>query len=254
MAELTGLTALVTGGGTGIGLAIAKRFHEEGAFVVICGRRADVLEDAVHSIHPEGERARSVVSDITVEEQVVALIQEAQRETGRLDILVNNAGPMRIHKAPEDTSLEEFRQAIDSNIVGAFLCCREAGRTMIRQGAGRIINISSMSGSIVNRFVHGGSYEISKAGMNMLTKTLAVEWAKHGIRVNAIAPGFYATEPNVEYFRDHPKAAQQIRDLIPTGKFGELEELTRLAVFLASPKLDYMTGSIVSIDGGYTVW
>lgn len=254
MAELRGRTALITGGGTGIGLAIAKRFHEEGAFVIICGRRAEVLNEAVRSIHPEGERARFVVSDITVEEQVIALVNEAQRETGRLDILVNNAGPMRIHKAPEDTSLEEFRQAIDSNIVGAFLCCREAGKVMIHQGGGRIVNISSMSGSIVNRFVHGGSYEISKAGMNMLTKTLAVEWAKHGIRVNAIAPGYYATEPNVEYFRDHPEAAQQIRDLIPTGSFGELEELTRLAVFLASPRLDYMTGSIVSIDGGYTVW
>lgn len=254
MAELAGLTTLVTGGGTGIGLAIARRFHEEGATVVLCGRRQGTLDEAAANIDSTAERVHALAADITREADVVALVQETLRLTGRVDVLVNNAGPMRIHKAPEDTTLAEFREAIDSNIVGAFLCCREAGKAMIAQGGGRIINISSMSGSIVNRFVHGGSYEISKAGMNMLTKTLAVEWAKHGIRVNAIAPGYYATEPNVEYFRQHPKAAQQILDLIPTGKFGQLDELTRLAVFLASPKVDYMTGSIVSIDGGYTVW
>lgn len=254
MGELTGQTALITGGGTGIGLAIAKRFHEEGATVVICGRRQEVLDAAVSEIDGAGERTHAVAADITREDDVVAMVQETLRRTGRLDVLVNNAGPMRVHKAPEDTTLTEFREAIDSNIVGAFLCCREAGKAMIAQGGGRIINVSSMSGSIVNRFVHGGSYEISKAGMNMLTKTLAVEWARHGIRVNAIAPGYYATEPNVEYFRQHPKAAHQILELIPTGKFGQLEELTRLAVFLASPKVDYMTGSVVAIDGGYTVW
>lgn len=254
MGELSGLSALITGGGTGIGLAIARRFHEEGAHVGICGRRADVLREAAHKIHADGERVLALPADITVEADVTALVDAVATETGRLDVLVNCAGPMRIHKAPEDTTLAEFREAIDSNIVGAFLCCREAGKLMIRQGGGRIVNISSMSGSIVNRFVHGGSYEISKAGMNMLTKTLAVEWARHGIRVNAIAPGYYATEPNVEYFREHPEDAERILDLIPTGKFGELDELTRLAVFLASPKVDYMTGSIVAIDGGYTAW
>lgn len=254
MGDLDGLSAIVTGGGTGIGLAIAKRFHEEGAFVTICGRRAHVLREAVLAIHPGGERVMPFAADITAEADVVALVERTVENAGRLDILVNCAGPMRIHKPPEETTLAEFREAIDTNIVGAFLCCREAGRVMMRQGGGRIINLSSMSGSIVNRFVHGGSYEVSKAGMNMLTKTLAVEWARHGIRVNAIAPGYYATEPNVEYFRAHPEAASQILDLIPTGKFGQLDELARLAVFLSSPKVEYMTGSIVGIDGGYTAW
>lgn len=252
--ELQGLSALITGGGTGIGFAIAKRFHQEGAHVAICGRRAEPLAEAALAMSASGEQVQTLTADITVEADVCAMVEAVVRKTGRLDVLVNNAGPMRIHKAPEETSLAEFREAIDSNIAGAFLCCREAGKAMIRQGGGRIVNISSMSGSIVNRFVHGGSYEISKAGMNMLTKTLAVEWAKHGIRVNAIAPGYYATEPNVEYFREHPEAARQILELIPTGRFGQLEELTRLAVFLASPKLDYMTGSVVAIDGGYTAW
>lgn len=254
MEELAGQTALITGGGTGIGYAIAERFHREGAFVVISGRREDVLQEAASKISASQERVAIGTADVTQEQQVVSLVQQSLQHTGHLDILVNCAGPMRIHKAPEDTSLAEFREAIDANIVGAFLCSREVGKTMIRQQSGRIINISSMSGSIVNRYVHGGSYEISKAGMNMLTKTLAVEWARHGIRVNAIAPGFYATQPNIEYFRNHPEEAKQIQDLIPTGQFGELDELARLAVLLASPGTNYMTGSIVTIDGGYSIW
>jgi len=254
MAQLAGQTALITGGGSGIGYAIAERFHREGAFVIISGRREDRLREAPSRISATDEHIAFHRADVTLEQEVVTLVEAALHHTGRLDILVNCAGPMRVHKAPEDTSLEEFREAIDTNIVGAFLCCREAGKAMIRQQTGRIINISSMSGSIVNRYVHGGSYEISKAGMNMLTKTLAVDWARHGIRVNAIAPGFYATQPNIEYFRDHPEDARRIQDLIPTGKFGELDELTRLAVLLASPQTDYMTGSIITIDGGYTVW
>ncbi|MCW5964301.1 MAG: SDR family oxidoreductase [Bryobacterales bacterium] len=254
MGELSNQTAVITGGGTGIGFAIAERFHREGAFVVLSGRRAEVLQEAARRISLAAERVAIVDADVTDEQQVARLIEQAASNTGRIDILVNNAGPMRVHKAPEDTSLEEFRQAIDTNIVGAFLCAREAGKLMIRQKSGRIINMSSMSGSIVNRYVHGGSYEISKAGMNMLTKTLAVEWAKHGIRVNAIAPGYYATKPNEAYFAAHPEAAHQILELIPTGKFGALDELARLAVLLASPNTDYMTGSILTIDGGYTVW
>lgn len=254
MGELENQTALITGGGTGIGFAIAQRFHAEGAFVVLCGRRSEVLQEAARRISLAADRVAFATADIAVESDVEALVQQAVRHTGRIDILVNNAGPMRVHKAPEDTTLEEFRQAIDINIVGAFLCAREAGKVMIRQKSGRIINISSMSGSIVNRYVHGGSYEISKAGMNMLTKTLALEWAQHNIRVNAIAPGYYATKPNEEYFAAHPEVAKQILELIPTGKFGALDELTRLAVFLASPKIDYMTGSILPIDGGYTAW
>jgi NAD(P)-dependent dehydrogenase (short-subunit alcohol dehydrogenase family) len=254
MAELAGQTAIITGGGTGIGFAIAEAFHAEGAYVVLAGRRQEVLAEAARRISLAAERVAFVAADVTDEASVTALMEEAARLTGSIDILVNNAGPMRVHKAPEDTSAAEFRQAIDTNIVGAFLCSREAGKVMMRGQGGRIVNISSMSGSIVNRYVHGGSYEIAKAGMNMLTKTLAVEWAKHNIRVNAIAPGYYATKPNEEYFAVHPAVAKQILDLIPTGKFGALDELARLAVFLASPKVDYMTGSVIAIDGGYTVW
>jgi gluconate 5-dehydrogenase len=128
------------------------------------------------------------------------------------------------------------------------------GKVMIKSNGGRIINITSMSGSIVNKYVHGGSYEVSKAAQDMLTKTLAVEWAPYNIKVNAIAPGFYATQPNKEFFQSNPELMEKFLDLIPAHQFGELEELGRLALYLASTEMDYMTGSIVTIDGGYTIW
>ena len=125
---------------------------------------------------------------------------------------------------------------------------------MIRQGGGRIINIASISGQIVNRFFHGGSYEVSKAAVIMLTKTVAVEWAPHNIKVNAIAPGYYDTQPNRDFFINDPVLYAKILDLIPAHKLGELEELGRLALYLASSQVDYMTGSIITVDGGYTAW
>jgi gluconate 5-dehydrogenase len=247
-------TAIVTGGGTGIGLAIAKKLHEEGAFLVLCGRRMEALEEGAREIALSGERVLCVQGDINSEADMQRLVKETMDATGRIDVLVNNAAAMRVNKPPEETTLEEFRLAIDTNITGTFLCSREVGKVMIAQQRGRIINITSMSGSIVNRYVHGGSYEISKAGMNMLTKTMAVEWAQHNIKANAIAPGYYATQPNIEFFAEHKKEAEHITDLVPPKTFGGLDELASPALHLARPDMEDMTGSIVTIDGGYTVW
>jgi NAD(P)-dependent dehydrogenase (short-subunit alcohol dehydrogenase family) len=254
MSQLEGQTAIITGGGTGIGLTIARRFHQEGAFVVICGRREDVLHQAAADLSPAGERVLPIKADIISEEDVRELAHKTVAQTGRIDILVNNAGAMRVNKPPEETSLEEFRFVIDTNVSGTFLVSREVGKVMIGQKSGRIINISSMSGSVVNKYFHGGSYEISKAAMNMLTKTLATEWAAYNIKVNAIAPGYYGTQPNVDFFINDPELNRKIMELIPMGKLGELEELARLALYLASPDVDYMSGTIITIDGGYTLW
>jgi len=254
MEQLENQTAIITGGGTGIGFSIAKRFHDNGAFVVICGRREEVIKEAANNISQDGERILAVRADISSEEAVQNLVEKTVGQTSRIDILVNNAAAMRVNKPPEETSLEEWRRVIDTNVTGTFLCCREVGKVMIKQNGGRIINISSMSGSIVNRYVHGGSYEVSKAAMNMLTKTLAVEWVPYNIKVNAIAPGYYGTEPNKEYFRKDQGLYNKILDVIPVQKLGDLEELSRLAIYLASPDVDYMTGSIITIDGGYTIW
>ena len=254
MGQLENQTAIITGGGTGIGLTIARRFHDEGAFVVVCGRRREVVEQAAEKISRDGQRVLAVQADIISESDVQALVAQTLAATGRIDVLVNNAAAMRVNKPPEETSLAEWKFVIDSNVTGTFLCTREVGKVMIKQRGGRIVNIASMSGLVVNKFFHGGSYEVSKAAMCMLTKTFAVEWAPHNIKVNAIAPGYYDTEPNREFFITDPVLSKKILELIPARKLGDLEELGRLALYLASPELGYMTGSILTIDGGYTAW
>jgi NAD(P)-dependent dehydrogenase (short-subunit alcohol dehydrogenase family) len=254
MRHLDNMTAIVTGGGTGIGLTIARRFHAEGAFVVICGRRLDVVKRAADEVSPDGQRILAVQADIISEHDIQGLVAKTLAHTGRIDVLVNNAAAMRVNKPPEETTLEEWKQVIDTNVTGTFLCTREVGKVMIKQKSGRIINIASISGSVVNKFFHGGSYEVSKAAMCMLTRTFAVEWAPYHIQVNAIAPGYYGTQPNEEFFLKDQALYGQILDLIPAHKLGDLEELGRLALYLASPEMDYMTGSIITIDGGYTTW
>jgi NAD(P)-dependent dehydrogenase (short-subunit alcohol dehydrogenase family) len=254
MGGFEGKVVLITGGATGIGLSIAGRFRREGAGLVLCGRRAEALEQARRELDPSGENVLCVPADIGREPDVVRLMTTALAWRGRIDVLVNNAAAMRCNKAPEETSLAEWREVIDTNVTGTFLCCREAGKAMIRQKGGRIINIASMSGLVVNRYFHGGSYEVSKAAVIMLTRALATEWARHNIGLIAVAPGYYETEPNRAFFRREPELYQKVSELIPLGRLGNLEELADLILMLASPAANYMTGATVVIDGGYTLW
>jgi gluconate 5-dehydrogenase len=254
MGRLENRTAVITGGGTGIGLEIARRFSMEGAAVVICGRTEAKLREAASLISARSDGVRCVIADIGKEEDVANLMQEAVRWKGRLDILVNNAAAMRVNKPPEETTLSEWKSVIDPNINGTFLCSREAGKIMMGQKYGRIINISSLSAFIVNKYFHGGSYEVSKAALNMLTKVFAVEWAPHNITVNAIAPGYYDTQPNRDFFAVEKGLSEKVLDMIPVRKLGSLEELGNLALLLASDMATYMTGSIIQIDGGYSLW
>jgi len=247
-------TVLITGGGTGIGFTLAKRFHKEGASVVICGRREEVLHRAAEEISADRERIIGVPADISKEKDIVNLLEQTVKWTNRLDVLVNNAGAMRINKSPQETSLEEWRSVIDTNINGTFLCCREAARFMIQQKRGRIINISSMSGTIVNKYLHGGSYEVSKAAINMLTKVLATEWAPYNISVNAIAPGYYDTKPNRDFFKRESGLLEKITELIPQRRLGDLEALSDLVVSIATTRSNYLTGTVIPVDGGYTLW
>jgi NAD(P)-dependent dehydrogenase (short-subunit alcohol dehydrogenase family) len=246
-------TVIITGGGTGIGLAVANRFHQEGADVVICGRREPVLREAAAVIGAAPDRLLTVVADIADEEDVGRLFAETMAWRGRIDVLVNNAAAMRIDKPPEATSLAEWRSVIDTNVTGTFLCCREAGKVMIAQRSGKIVNIASISGFIVNKYFHGGSYEVSKAAMMMLTRTLAAEWAQYNISVNAVAPGYFDTQPNRDFFAREPDLYERVLDLIPQRRLGNLDELSDLILTLASDTANYMTGSVITIDGGYTL-
>jgi gluconate 5-dehydrogenase len=173
---------------------------------------------------------------------------------GRIDVLVNNAAAMRVDKPPEATSLAEWRSLIDTNVTGAWLCCREVGMVMIGQRSGKIVNIASISGYVVNKYFHGGSYEVSKAALMMLTRILATEWAPYNISVNAIAPGYYDTQPNRDFFAREADLYQRVLDLIPLKRLGNLDELADLVLVLASDTANYMTGSTITIDGGYTLW
>jgi NAD(P)-dependent dehydrogenase (short-subunit alcohol dehydrogenase family) len=182
------------------------------------------------------------------------LVAETVAWRGRIDVLVNSAAAMRINKPPEATSLAEWRSVIDTNVTGTFLCCREAGSVMISQRSGKIINIASISGHVVNKYFHGGAYEVSKAAVMMLTKTLATEWAHFNISVNAIAPGYYDTQPNRDFFEGKPELYARVLDMIPQRRLGNLEELSELVLVLASDTANYMTGTTITIDGGYTLW
>jgi NAD(P)-dependent dehydrogenase (short-subunit alcohol dehydrogenase family) len=254
MGRFDAKTVIITGAGTGIGFSVARQFHLEGARVVLSGRREEVLRNAANQIAPNPERLLVVPADIASETDVRNLVAEAVRWTSRVDVLINNAAAMRINKPPEETTLDEWRSVIDTNITGAWLCCREAGKVMIGQQSGKIVNIASISGYVVNKYFHGGSYEVSKAALMMLTKTLAAEWAQHNIVVNAIAPGYYDTQPNRDFFAREADLYQRVLDLIPLRRLGNLDELTDLVLMLASDTANYMTGSTITIDGGYTLW
>ncbi len=153
-----------------------------------------------------------------------------------------------------DTTLAEFAKVIDININGSFTCAKIVGREMIKQKSGKIINMSSISGKIINKGVHGGSYDVSKQGVDGLTRALSAEWAQHGINVNAIAPGYFLTDPNKAFFAKDPSFEEMALSLIPAGKFGVPEQLAGTLIYLASSASDYVHGTIIQVDGGYMVW
>ncbi|WP_323038888.1 SDR family NAD(P)-dependent oxidoreductase [Gemmobacter sp.] len=242
--DLSGRCALVTGGARGIGLEIARLLQSFGAEVIL----ADVNEtQAAAAAQDLGPGASGVALDVTDPVAVEAL---AAQLGDRVAILVNNAGISRA--APTDqTRDEDWRAVVSVNLDGVFWCCRAFGTRMAARGRGTIVNIGSMSGQIVIQDTVVTAYNAAKAGVHMLSKSLACEWAQSGVRVNAVAPAFIETDMTGTY---PPKTAQKWRDLTPMGRYGQPTEVAAAVHFLASDAASYITGTVLNVDGGYTSW
>jgi 2-dehydro-3-deoxy-D-gluconate 5-dehydrogenase len=244
--DLTAKVAIVTGGNGGIGLGLAQGLADAGAAIVIAARNAEKNARAVATLQQSGAKVLSIATDVRDEASVQAMVQSAEQAFGHVDILVNNAG-VNIRKAPQDYSLHEWQQVLDTNLTGVFLCSRAVYPFMVKASGGKIINIGSMT-SIFGSNV-SPAYAATKGGVVQFTKSLAIFWAKDHIQVNAILPGWIHTDLTASASSER---YQFIRSRIPHGRWGEPDELAGAAVFLASRASDYVTGIVLPVDGGYT--
>ncbi|MBI2964267.1 MAG: glucose 1-dehydrogenase [Deltaproteobacteria bacterium] len=251
--SLEGKTALVTGGGTGIGKSIAIEFARAGADVAICSRRIEHLEPVVKAIQDLGKRSFATAVDVRQEEQVKAVVEATAARFGRLDIMVNNAGAS-FQAKPEDISINGWNTVVGINLTGVFLGCKWAARQMMEQRptGGVIINISSTAG------VYGSTlmshYGAAKSGVVMLTRELGTSWARKGIRVNGVAPGPVETEGFLDVLHKANPDAEKIYNAVASrvgmGRWGRVEEIAYPCIFLASDAASWMTGETIVVDGG----
>ncbi len=250
--SLKGKTAIVSGGGTGLGQQMALGLAEAGANVVVCSRRLERCEEVAHRIEGLGVKALAFRCDIQREEDVEGVVEGTTRAFGRVDILVNSAG--RTWGAPvEDLGMEDWKKVIDLNVTGTFRLTQKVGIEMIRQKGGKIINIASYAGLLGTdpEYLNAIAYNTSKGAIVAFTKDLAVKWAKYGIQVNAIAPGWFLTEMSRWSMEHHEK---KMLDRLLIKRFGGEDDLKAAVVFLASRGSDYVTGHILCVDGGLVAW
>jgi 2-deoxy-D-gluconate 3-dehydrogenase len=247
MFDLTGRVAIVTGGNGGIGLAIAEGLIEAGASVMLSGRNRDKGARAARDL---GERAAFAAADVTRKAACAALVAATLDRFGRLDILVNNAG-ISLRKPPQDFSEAEWHAVLDTNLTSAFLMAQAAYPELRRAGGGKIINIGSLNSLMAAP--HNVPYTASKGGIMQLARGLAMAWAPDNIQVNAILPGWVETEMTVTAKAVVPGLAESVVARTPAGRWGQPRDLAGLAVFLAAPASDWITGTAIPADGGYSV-
>ncbi|MDQ3567156.1 MAG: glucose 1-dehydrogenase [Actinomycetota bacterium] len=248
--DLTGKVAVVTGGNTGLGEAFVRALSEAGASVAIAARTRDRSEAVAKDISSSGGKAIAVTLDVTDRESVERMIEEVTELLGPVDVLVNNAG-LCYHRPAAEVPEDEWMDVFDVNVHGLWNCAQSVGRRMIGNGGGVIVNIGSISAMIVNRPQMQPAYNASKAAVHQLTKSLAAEWAPHGVRVNALAPGYVKTEMAPV---DEPQFRRHWIEDVPMQRYAMPEELGPSLVYLASGASAFMTGSVLVIDGGYTLW
>ncbi len=247
--DLSGQVAVVTGGNGGIGLGMAEGLAAAGATIVVAARNPEKSAAAVAALTASGARSAFIALDVADPASCRALVHETVERFGRLDILVNNAG-MSIRKPPEDYAVSEWQAVLDTNLTGAFVCAQAAYAPMKAQGGGKIINIGSMMS------IFGGAYaapySTSKGGLVQLTKSLATAWAKDNIQVNAVLPGWIDTELTRDARAQVAGLNERVLNRTPAGRWGVPADLAGIAVFLAAPASDFVTGAAIPVDGGYS--
>ncbi len=252
--KLNGRIAVVTGAGQGIGAACARALGEAGAVVIVAELMADRVHSSVADLKGNGIDAYGMTLDVTNSSDVDRVAEATIKEFKRVDILVNNAGVAKSDVKAEDTSDSHWRHHMDVNLDGLFWCCRAFGREMLSQGKGAIVNIGSMSGFIVNKPQPQSFYNASKAAVHHLTRSLAAEWGRRGVRVNAVAPTYIETPLTSFGIKESPEMYKTWLEMTPMGRVGQPEEIASVVHFLASDASSLMTGAIVLADGGYTCW
>jgi gluconate 5-dehydrogenase len=246
--DLGGRTALVTGSSRGIGLALAEGLARAGARVVLNGRDAERLAGAARGLADPGLDVHEAVFDVTDEAAVTEGVATIEADLGPIDILINNAG-MQLRRPLHEVAAEEWRAMLEANVTSAFLVGRAVAAGMLARGRGKIINICSLQSELGRPAI--APYAASKGALKMLTRGMCADWAPHGICVNGIAPGYFATELTGP-LREDPEFDAWVRRRTPAGRWGELTELVGAAVFLAAPASDFVHGQIIAVDGGIT--
>lgn len=245
--KLEGKVAVVTGGSRGLGRGMALALAEAGADVAVASRTLSTLKEVSQEIEGKGRRSLAVELDVCNLPTIDQMVKKVVDEFGRIDILVNNAG-MNIRKPTVQVTEEDWDKIISTNLKGAFFCAQAVGKVMIRQKRGKIINIGSLTSKVA--LPNMAPYAATRGGILQLTKTLAVEWAKYNINVNAIGPGYFKTAQTAPLFTDK-RWVEEILKKIPLGRTGLPEDLGGTVVFLASDASDYITGQIIFVDGGW---
>ena len=248
--DLTGKVALVTGGNGGIGLGMARGLGEAGAAVLVVGRNGEKNDAAVAALAAAGVDAAASTTDVTDDGAVAEMVETATARWGRLDILVNNAG-INIRKEPQDLALAEWREVLDTNLTSAFICSQAVYPHMVAQGGGKIINIGSMMSIFGAAFTP--AYASSKGGIVQLTKATATAWAKDNIQVNAVLPGWIDTDLTRRGRREIEGLHEKVLARTPAGRWGEATDMAGIAVFLSASASDFVTGTAIPVDGGFSV-
>ena len=249
--RLDGRIAVVTGASSGMGVTFAEALAAAGARVVVAARRLEKLREVVAGIEQQGGAAHAVACDVSREDEVEHLVAETERRFGTADVLVSNAGFTTVVPAEEQT-LEDWRAHLDVNLTGVFLCAQRFGRGMLAAGRGTIVNVASVLGFVASGQIRQAAYSASKGGVVNLTRELAAQWARRGVRVNALAPGWFPTEMTADMFGDE-RSLTWMRSRTPLGRGGELDELVGPLLFLASDASSFVTGHILTVDGGWTI-